>query len=60
MARFQCRACGLDDHAPWHGALVCPRCGTKTQVRVALAVEEMTPEELQALETASEGPSGRE
>ena len=60
MARYQCRACGLDDHAPWHGALVCPRCGSKTHVRVAIAVEEMTAQEVHAMETARVDSADRE
>jgi len=49
MARYQCRACGLDDHAPWDGNLVCPRCGSRTEVRAAIAVEEFTEEEVAAI-----------
>jgi uncharacterized Zn finger protein (UPF0148 family) len=53
MARYQCRACGFDGHAAWTGDLVCPRCGSHTAVRVALAVAEMTDAELAAIEAAA-------
>jgi len=53
MARYQCRACGFDGQGAWHGALVCPRCGSRTAVRVALAVEEMTNADLAAIEAAA-------
>jgi uncharacterized Zn finger protein (UPF0148 family) len=53
MARYQCRACGFDGHSVWHGDLVCPRCGSRTAVRVALAVEEMTEADLSAIEAAA-------
>ena len=53
MARYQCRACGFDGEGAWHGELVCPRCGNRTAVRVALAVEEMTDAELAAIEASA-------
>jgi hypothetical protein len=56
MARYQCRACGFDDQGAWHGELVCPRCGSPTAVRVALAVAEMTDAALAAIAAAV--PSG--
>jgi predicted Zn-ribbon and HTH transcriptional regulator len=49
MARYQCRACGFDDHAPWDGNLECPRCRSSTEVRVAMATEEFTEEEVAAV-----------
>ncbi len=56
MARYQCRACGFDGHAAWAGELVCPRCGSRTEVRAAIGVEEMTEAELAA--TAAAVPGG--
>jgi len=53
MARYQCRACGFEGEGAWHGELVCPRCGSRTAVRVALAVEEMTEADLTAIEAAA-------
>jgi len=53
MARYQCRACGFDGQGAWHGDLVCPRCGSRTAVRVALAVEEMTEADLAEIEAAA-------
>jgi uncharacterized Zn finger protein (UPF0148 family) len=55
MARYQCRVCGFDGHAAWTGELVCPRCGSRTEVRAAIAVEEMTDTELAAIEAAIPG-----
>jgi hypothetical protein len=57
MARYQCRACDFDGRAAWHGVLVCPRCGSTTQVRVALATEEMTAQEMHAIQTAASNMS---
>jgi len=53
MARYQCRACGFDGQGAWQGELVCPRCGSRTAVRVALAVEEMTDADLAAIEATA-------
>jgi len=53
MARYQCRACGFDGQGTWRGALVCPRCGRRTAVRMALAVEEMTETDLAVIEAAA-------
>ena len=53
MARYQCRACGFDGHAAWAGALACPRCGSRTEVRAAIGVEEMTEAELAAIAAAA-------
>jgi rubredoxin len=58
MARYQCRACGFEGGGAWHGDLVCPRCGSRTAVRVALAVAEMTEADLAAIEAAA--PSGED
>jgi len=55
MARYQCRACGFDGEGAWHGELVCPRCGSRPAVRVALAVEEMTEADLAAIAAAVPG-----
>jgi uncharacterized Zn finger protein (UPF0148 family) len=55
MARYQCRACGFDGHTAWTGDLVCPRCGSRTAVRAAIAVAEMTDEELAAIGSAVPG-----
>ena len=55
MARYQCRACGFDGHAEWVGELVCPRCGSRTAVRAAIGVEEMTEADLAAIEAAIPG-----
>jgi DNA-directed RNA polymerase subunit RPC12/RpoP len=55
MARYQCRACGFDGQGTWHGALVCPRCGSRTAVRVALATAERTDAELAAIAAAVPG-----
>lgn len=52
MARYQCRACSFDDQGAWNGELVCPRCGSRTAVRAAIAVAEMTDAEVAAI-TAS-------
>ena len=51
MARYQCRACGFDGQGTWHGALVCPRCGSRT----AVATEERTDAELAAITPAVPG-----
>ena len=56
MARYQCRACGFDDRAPWDGELICPRCGNRTEVRAAVGVEALTDAELAAIES----PLGKE
>ncbi|HVC60140.1 MAG TPA: hypothetical protein VND19_07275 [Acetobacteraceae bacterium] len=53
MARNQCRAGGFDGQGVWHGDLVCPRCGSRTAVRVALAVAEMTEADLAAIEATA-------
>ncbi|HEX3984769.1 MAG TPA: hypothetical protein VHX12_13825, partial [Acidisoma sp.] len=53
MARHQCRACGFDGEGAWRGDLVCPRCGSRTAVRVALVVEEMTDADLAAIEATA-------
>jgi predicted RNA-binding Zn-ribbon protein involved in translation (DUF1610 family) len=55
MARYQCRACGFDGQAAWTGDLVCPRCGSHTAVRAAVATEERTDAELAAIATAMPG-----
>jgi uncharacterized Zn finger protein (UPF0148 family) len=55
MARYQCRACGFDGQGAWHGALVCPRCGSRTTVRAAVATEERTDAELAAIAAAVPG-----
>ena len=52
MARYQCRACGFDGHAEWVGELVCPRCGSRTAVRAAIAIGEMTDVDLTVIEAA--------
>ena len=39
--------------APGTATLVCPRCGSRTAVRVALAAEEMTEADLAAIEAAA-------
>ena len=52
MARYQCRACGFDGHAAWVVELVCPTCGSRTEVRAAIGVEEMTEAELTAAAVA--------
>jgi hypothetical protein len=49
MARYQCRACDFDGPAEWRGTLACPRCGSTTQVRAAIAIAEMTDEEINAI-----------
>jgi len=43
----------FDGQGVWHDDLVCPRCGSRTAVRVALAVEEMTEADLSAIEAAA-------
>jgi DNA-directed RNA polymerase subunit RPC12/RpoP len=53
MARYQCQACGFDGEGAWYGELVCPRCGSRTAVRVPLAVAEMTEADLAAIEAAA-------
>jgi len=58
MARYQCRACEFDGHAEWVGELVCPRCGSRIEVRAATRVEEMTEADLAALEAAIPDPTG--
>jgi uncharacterized Zn finger protein (UPF0148 family) len=55
MARYQCRACGFDGQGAWHGELVCPRCGSRTAVRAAVATEERTDAELAAIAAAVPG-----
>ena len=55
MARYQCRACGFDGQDAWNGALVCPRCGSRTAVRVAMAIAEMTDAEVAAIAAAVPG-----
>lgn len=55
MARYQCRACGFDGHAEWAGELMCPCCGNRTKVRVAITTEEMTDAELAAIKAAISG-----
>jgi len=55
MARYQCRGCGFDGQGAWHGALVCPRCGSRTAVRAAVATEERTDAELAAIAAAVPG-----
>jgi DNA-directed RNA polymerase subunit RPC12/RpoP len=55
MARYQCRSCGFDGQGAWHGDLVCPRCGSRTAVRVALAIAEMTDADLAAIAAAAPG-----
>jgi hypothetical protein len=55
MARYQCRACGFDGHAASNGDLVCPRCGSRTAVRAAIAAEEMTDAELAAIAATTPG-----
>ena len=55
MARYQCRACGFDGHAAWNGDLVCPRCGSHTALRAAVATEERTDVELAAIAAAMPG-----
>jgi hypothetical protein len=51
----QCRACGFDGQGAWHGALVCPRCGSRTAVRAAATTEERTDAELAAIAAAVPG-----
>ncbi len=53
MARYQCRACRFDGEGAWHGELVCPRCGSRTAVRVVLAVAEMTDADLAAIKAVA-------
>jgi len=53
MARYQCRACGFDDHAAWDGNLVCPRCGNRSDVRAAIGREEFTEAEVAAIIAAT-------
>ena len=48
MAGYQCQACGFDNQAEWRGDLVCPRCGNSTEVRAAMAIEELTDAEIAA------------
>jgi predicted RNA-binding Zn-ribbon protein involved in translation (DUF1610 family) len=55
MARYQCRACGFDGHSEWAGELICPRCGNRTEVRAAIATEEMTDAELTAIKAGIPG-----
>jgi uncharacterized Zn finger protein (UPF0148 family) len=55
MARYQCRACRFDGQGAWNGELVCPRCGSRTAVRVAMAVAEMTDAEVAAIAAAVPG-----
>jgi uncharacterized Zn finger protein (UPF0148 family) len=55
MARYQCRACGFDGQAAWNGDLVCPRCGSRTAVRAAVATEERPDAELAAIAAAVPG-----
>ncbi len=52
MARYQCRACGFDGHTEWAAELVCPRCGSRTEVRAAIATREMADADMAALEAA--------
>jgi ribosomal protein L37AE/L43A len=52
IARYQCRACGFDDHALWNGVLVCPKCGSTTEVRAAIATAEMTDAQIAAIAAA--------
>jgi hypothetical protein len=59
MARYECQACGFDGHAAWASELVCPRCGSRTGVRAAIRVEEMTEADLAALEAAIPGDADR-
>lgn len=49
MARFQCVKCLFDGQSTWAGELVCPRCGSRTGVRAAIGMEEMTDREAEAL-----------
>jgi hypothetical protein len=48
MARYQYRACGFDGRGAWHCELVCPRCGSRTAVRAAIAAEGITDAEVAA------------
>ncbi|MGH7077815.1 MAG: hypothetical protein ACREFU_06910 [Acetobacteraceae bacterium] len=59
MARYQCRACGFEGQDAWNGDLVCPRCGDRTAVRVAMAVAEMTEAEVAAIAAAVPGGEDR-
>lgn len=52
MARYQCRDCGFDGHATWTGDCLSPYCGSRTGVRAAIRVEEMTEDDLAAIEAA--------
>ena len=45
--------CGSRRTRPWQGELVCPRYGSRTLVRVALAVEEVTDADLAAIEATT-------
>jgi uncharacterized Zn finger protein (UPF0148 family) len=58
MARYQCRACGFDNHAAWNGNLVCPRCGNRSEVRAAIGTEEFTEAEIAAIAAAAHGEGG--
>jgi predicted RNA-binding Zn-ribbon protein involved in translation (DUF1610 family) len=59
MARYQCRDCGFDGHAVRTGDLLCPHCGSRTGVRAAIRVEEMTEEDLAAIKAAIPGEGDR-
>jgi predicted RNA-binding Zn-ribbon protein involved in translation (DUF1610 family) len=53
IARYQCRACGFDDHAPWNRVLLCPNCGSTAEVRAAIASTERTDAEIAAIVAAT-------
>jgi predicted RNA-binding Zn-ribbon protein involved in translation (DUF1610 family) len=50
MARFKCDACGFDGEREWQGQKACPECGEIRRLRVAIATQEMTDQEVDWLE----------
>lgn len=50
MARFKCDACGFDGEREWTGQKACPECGEVRRLRVAMATNEMTDQEIERLE----------
>lgn len=48
MARFQCAKCLFDGRSTWAGELICPSCGSSTEVRAAVPIEQMTDREAEA------------
>ncbi|MDX3806558.1 MAG: hypothetical protein QHC89_09165 [Bosea sp. (in: a-proteobacteria)] len=60
MARFKCDACGFDGEREWAGQKACPECGEVRRLRVAIATNEMTDQEIERLEALlQEAPADR-